>query len=120
MRIDEIVINFPTKARVTQQGKAAKSNVVGKLPSGHLVYTDEITGHPYIKNRNGVVFDVEPNAQSLPKDYDDNRTHPEEWLLINPATSGAHAVYSSRKKAELAKRKFKQWKGLDLEIQQLR
>jgi hypothetical protein len=117
MRIDEVIVPFPTKkSNITARGDIRKSDVVGKTATGQLVYSDELTGQPYIRNKKDVPFFVN-DAFDVPDNYDDNYDFPKQWVIVDDKMRAFGKLYSDKKEAELDARRYRQWHHKEVNVQ---
>ena len=123
MHIDEVIVSFPIdKTKVTKQGTVRKSNVIGKTSSGHLVYADEITGLPMLRNKHGLSFyakELSPGVYDVPDHFDDEKKPDVLWAVIDKDMHEViDPIYRTRKEAEKAALRINHWQRRNVEIRQ--
>lgn len=109
-RIDEDIVDFPIKKHsITRQGKVRKSDVIGKLPSGQLIYQDQLTGLPYVRNKQGTIYMIDPDTHKLPGNYREDEVREPLWMIVNDETNEALGVKTSESEAENEARRLRNW-----------
>lgn len=107
MKITEVIVSFPKAKK--------RSNVIGKLPSGHLIYSDITTGLPYVINAHKAAFDMEPGSNELPARY--NEDPPAEmWMVVDNNGITAYSVHFSEREARLAAEKMRRWQHKNVKV----
>lgn len=115
MRINEIVVDFPSQL-MTKQGTVRKSDVIGKTPNGQLVHSDNFTGLPIVYNKKGRAYYVDMDTYELPNNYEDDYEDPREWLIVEPATNTAYGTYSNYESARTEVRRLRKWLKKNVEV----